>query len=380
MGRLFSAGARSLGLHPHPVPVGQNTEPYNGYPATKYASWNNGFGAWLGDKWHPGLTSVPQALATGNFDLRTGCRVLRVLTNAGGRATGVEYVDAAGQIRRQEADAVILSAYTWENIRLLFLSADDKHPAGLGNSSGQLGKHLMIKQFPHVDGYFPDVVFNRQVGPASQAIVLDDYVAEDFDAWGRGRFIGGATLGAENQFLPIQISRETLPPEVPCWGSAYKAHLREWQHLGVVRYQPDTLPYVNNYADLDPWARDKSGFGLPVVRATYRMMPNEQRQADFFAERSAEILRAMGAQRTWEGPKFTGVASSHDLGGTRMSDDPRAGVLDRSLRVHDTPGLYVFSGTAFPSCPGINPTLTIWALCELAAERLIERLKDGKEL
>jgi gluconate 2-dehydrogenase alpha chain len=63
-----------------------------------------------------------------------------------------------------------------------------------------------------------------------------------------------------------------------------------------------------------------------------------------------------------------------------MSDDPRAGVLDRALRVHDTPGLYVYSGTAFPSCPGINPTLTLWALAELATERLIERLRDGRDV
>ena len=76
----------------------------------------------------------------------------------------------------------------------------------------------------------------------------------------------------------------------------------------------------------------------------------------------------------------TPQAPTHDLGGTRMSDDPNTGVLDRALRVHDTPGLYVYSGTAFPSCPGINPTLTLWALAELAAERLIERLRDGREL
>ncbi len=80
----------------------------------------------------------------------------------------------------------------------------------------------------------------------------------------------------------------------------------------------------------------------------------------------------MGATKTWPGPTFSGVGSSHELGGTRMSDDPAAGVLNRDLAVHDTPGLYVFSGAAFPTCPGINPTLTLWALCRLAAERLVE--------
>ena len=69
---------------------------------------------------------------------------------------------------------------------------------------------------------------------------------------------------------------------------------------------------------------------------------------------------------------FTGIGSSHDLGGTRMADDPAAGVVDRNLAVHDTPGLFVFSGSAMPTCPGINPTLTLWAMVYRAAEALIE--------
>jgi gluconate 2-dehydrogenase alpha chain len=379
LGQVFRQATEALGLHPYPAPVGVNSVPYNGFPATTYGAWSNGFGAWDGDKWHPALTSVPEALATGNFELRTHCRVLRVVTNSEGRATGVEYLDANGRRHVQEAGVVILAAYTFENVRLLFLSGDDRHPGGLGNSAGQLGKHLMIKQFAHVDGYFPDVVFNRHTGPASQATILDDFVADGFDPVAAGEFVGGATLGAENQFLPIQISRETLPPGVPGWGSAYKRHLKEWQHFGVVRIQTDALPYTSNYLDLDPDHRESTGLGLPVLRITYDLRENELRQAEFFARTAEEVLQRMGAAATWRGPSFTGAASSHDVGGCRMSDDPAQGVVDRDLRVHDTPGLYVFSGAAFPSCPGVNPTLTLWALCMLAADRLIDRLGSGED-
>ena len=83
-----------MGLHPHPVPVGMNSIPYDGRPATTYTAWSNGFGSFTDDKWHPGLSSIPQALATGNFDLRTHCRVVRILTDGAGHASGVEYVDA----------------------------------------------------------------------------------------------------------------------------------------------------------------------------------------------------------------------------------------------------------------------------------------------
>jgi gluconate 2-dehydrogenase alpha chain len=62
-----------------------------------------------------------------------------------------------------------------------------------------------------------------------------------------------------------------------------------------------------------------------------------------------------------------------------MGDDPAASVVDRTLQVHDTPGLYVYSGSVFPTCAGVNPTLTLWALCLKAARELIERLQRGHE-
>jgi gluconate 2-dehydrogenase alpha chain len=82
----------------------------------------------------------------------------------------------------------------------------------------------------------------------------------------------------------------------------------------------------------------------------------------------------MGATKTWQGPYFTGVGSSHDLGGARFGHDPAGSVLDEHLAVHDTRNLYLYSGAAFPSCPGINPTLTIWAIVMRAAEHLAGEL------
>jgi gluconate 2-dehydrogenase alpha chain len=57
-----------------------------------------------------------------------------------------------------------------------------------------------------------------------------------------------------------------------------------------------------------------------------------------------------------------------------MGDNPRQSVVDRNLQVHDTPGLYVFSGAVFPTCTGVNPHLTLMALTAHATAQLIERL------
>ncbi|HLL97563.1 MAG TPA: GMC family oxidoreductase [Rubrobacteraceae bacterium] len=375
---IFRKATEEMGLHPYPTPVAVNSEPYNGYPATTYCAWSGGFGPINDERWHPGLTSVPEALATGNFELRTYCRVVRVLTDSEGRASGVEYVDAGGERRVQEARTVILCGYTFENVRLLLLSGEGRHKAGLGNDRGQVGRHFMTKMWADVYGFFPDVVFNKHTGPAAQMWSLDDFIAADFDSASHG-FVGGVTPNVENQQLPIQISREGLPSEVPTWGKGYKDYLREWQHVCAVRLQPESLSYTTDFLDLDPHHRDRSGLGLPLVRITCDLRENERRLAEWAETKGEEILRVMGATRTWRGPRFRGVCSSHDLGGCRMGEDPASSVVDPDLRVHDTPGLYVFSGAVFPTCPGVNPTLTMWVLCYRAAERLVERLRRGGE-
>jgi gluconate 2-dehydrogenase alpha chain len=373
---IFRKATKEMGLHPYPTPVAVNSQPYNGYPATTYCAWSGGFGPFNDERWHPGLTSVPEALATGNLDLRTHCRVIRVLTDSGGHASGVEYVDANGSTRVQEARAVILCGYTFENVRLLLLSGDERHPNGLGNNTGQVGKNFMTKMWADVYGFFPDVVFNKHTGPAAQMWSLDDFIAADFDSVSHG-FVGGATPNIENQQLPIQISREGLPPDVRSWGREYKDHLRQWQHVCAIRLQPESLSYHTDFLDLDPRHRDRSGLGLPLVRITCDLRENERRLAEWMETKTEEILSTMGATKTWRGPRFRGVCSSHDLGGCRMGEDPATSVVDPDLRVHDTPGLYVFGGAVFPTCPGVNPTLTMWALCYRAAERLVERLRRG---
>jgi gluconate 2-dehydrogenase alpha chain len=378
MGEIFRRATEDMGLHPYPTPVAVNSEPYNGYPATTYCAWSGGFGPFNDERWHPGLTWVPEALATGNFDLRTHCRVIRVLTDSDGHACGVEYVDANGNSRVQEARTVILCGYTLENVRLLLLSGDGRHPDGLGNNTGQVGKHFMTKMWADVQGFFPDTVFNAHTGPAAQMWGLDDFVAADFDSAAHG-FVGGATPNIENQRLPIQISRESLPPDVRRWGQEYKDHIRRWQHIAAVRLQPDTLPYHANFLGLDARYRDKSGLGLPVLRITYDLQENEHRMSDFMEARAEDLLREMGATKTWRGPRFGGVLSSHELGGCRMGEDPAASVVGPDLGVHDTPGLYVFGTAVFPTCHGVNPTLTMWALCYRAAEGLVRRLRRGEE-
>jgi gluconate 2-dehydrogenase alpha chain len=204
-------------------------------------------------------------------------------------------------------------------------------------------------------------------------VTLDDLNSAGFDSVAHG-YVGGASLNVENQQLPLQIAGDPLPPDVPSWGPRYQEHLRGWQHVAAVRIQPDSLSYTTDFLDLDPRHRDRSGLGLPVLRVTTDMRENEHRLQDHMQRQCDRILRRMGATRTWNGPRYRGVASSHDLGGARMGEDPRTSVVGPDLQVHDTPGLYAFSGAAFPTCVGVNPHLTLMALTARATEQLVRAL------
>lgn len=373
LGQRFADVTRRRGWHPHPVPVGINSVAYGGRPATDYSAWSNGFGILARDRWHPQFDLIPAAVASGNATVRTHCRALTVVTDRDGRARAVRYVNPDGHMVEQRARAVVLAAYTFETVRLMLLSADSRHPDGLGNQTGQLGQHFMAKMFLNSFGRFPGVRFNRHTGPAAQAVAIDDLLSEGFDMSGLG-FVGGGTMSVAQQALPLQLSRDPRPADVPAWGDRYREHLLGWQELGGIWMQPDALPYQGNSLDLDPGRTDSSPWGLPVLRVTYSLRDNERCLGGWMQGEAEELLREMGAAQTWRGPEFTGAGSSHDLGGCRAGDDPASSVVGAGLEVHDTPGLFVFSGAAFPSCPGTNPTLTIMAWVLRAAEGLAASL------
>ena len=372
-GERFKDAARRLGLHPFNVPAGVNSVPYDGRPACTYCGFCSGYGCYNDAKASTLVTTIPKAVTTGRLDLRPFSRVLRINTDASGKATSVDSIGAAGIVERIEARVFLLSAYTTENIRLLFLSASDTFPAGLGNNHGLLGRFFMTHQYVEVMAVFDEEI-NRFTGPTPQAVALDDYNADFFDHTGLG-FIRGGAIGMENQTHPIGAS-ENVPPGAPGWGRAYKEWmLRNWNRVTFLRAQPESLAYASNFMDLDPVVRDSSGLGLPVVRFTYRQRDNELRMIDFLQERMAEILTEMGASEVWKGRTWTGVGSSHDYGGCRMGSDTTSSVCDGTGRLHDIPNLFVLGGATFNSCAGQNPTLTIAAMAWRTADQVLQELR-----
>lgn len=375
-GQLFTEACRRLGHHPHRVPAAVISADYDGRQGCTYCGWCSGYGCRFGSKSSTLVSAIPKALETGRLDVRPFARVTRLLVD-GVRVTGVEYVDGMGRAHHVRAARVVLAAYTYENIRLLLLTRTGRFPDGIGNQRGQLGQHFLTHNYLEVAGTFPDTPMNRFTGPTPQAVAIDDFNADNFDHTGLD-FIRGGTIGLENQLQPIGAAN-AVPLHRPQWGRAYKEYLlRNWNHIHFIRAQPEPLSYVGNVLDLDPAATEPGPLAFPKVRVTYAVRENERRMSAFLLERMEEIIREMGAEEVWRGPTFTGILSSHDIGGARMGDDPGTSVTDSFGQVHDVEGLVVAGGATFPTCTGTNPTETIQATAWRTAEELARQLGSGQ--
>ncbi|HSN70381.1 MAG TPA: GMC family oxidoreductase [Steroidobacteraceae bacterium] len=153
-GVLLERGARKLGLHPFPAPMAINSVPHNGRPACAHCGFCMGYGCEMMAKSSTLFTAIPEAEATGRCEVRSSSYVFRIETNAAGRVTGVVYFDADRREQRQKARAVVLCANGAETPRLLLLSANERYPDGLANSSGLVGRNLMFNTYAEAHARF----------------------------------------------------------------------------------------------------------------------------------------------------------------------------------------------------------------------------------
>jgi len=143
-----------LGWHWWPEFNSILSAPYDGRrPCVQRSTCQSGCNE--GAKASTDLTHWPKAIAMG-ATLITGARVSRIETNERGLATGATWIDRDGNEHFQAAKVVVLAANAIGTPRLLLLSANDRNPDGLANSSGLVGKRLMMHPFANVAGLFDE--------------------------------------------------------------------------------------------------------------------------------------------------------------------------------------------------------------------------------
>ncbi len=351
-----------LGWHWWPEFNSINSTPYDGRrPCVQRSTCQSGCNE--GAKASTDLTHWPKAISLG-ARLVTGARVRRIETNDRGLATGATWLDRDGNERFQPAKVVVLAANAIGTARLLLLSDSAQHPDGLANSSGLVGKRLMMHPFANVAGLFDEPLMSWQGQFGDLIESLEFYETDEKRGFVRGARWGLAPTGGPiNTALPSRAGEQV-------WGSDHHLHVRS--HLGHGANWglfAEDLPDESNHVTLSRTVTDSDG--IPVPEVHYTMADNARRMLDFHIKRATESLVEAGAYKI-EVDRLMRYSGWHLLGTARMGDDPKTSVLDRWNRAHDVPNLYVVDGSCFVTSTGVNPTSTIVALALRAADHLVE--------
>jgi choline dehydrogenase-like flavoprotein len=303
----------------------------------------------------------PHATRAG-AELRAGARVARVTTDSRGRANGVIWIDREGGEHFVGANTVVLAANGIGTARLLLMSSD-QHPDGLANSSGLVGKNLMMHPCPEVEGVYDDELESWN-GPAGQLAYSLQFYETDLDR--------GFYRGAKWALMPfpgvLRVLRlfDGLPFEER-WGTGLHHLSRYGGKAFLWSATVDDLPEERNRVTLDPELTDSSG--LPAPRVDFRYSEDTLRNIEFQFNRMVEAHEAAGAAHVVRGPI---VPSGHLLGTARMGDDPETSVVDGYGRCHDVPNLFIVDGSVMVTGGAVNPTGTIAAFALRTARHIAE--------
>ncbi len=204
-------------------------------------------------------------------------------------------------------------------------------------------------------------------------MAVDNWADDNFDH-SDVDFIGGGNLWVFSDRRPIAAASMTTFGRTPGWGPEWKAFVRtNADRTNTAYLQKTTLPYEDNYLDLDPVVKDP--LGLPVCRITADYKENERRIGTFIQDKMELWYRSAGAIDIQRGALGTMGLNTHAYGGTRMGDNPDTNVVDRWGFAHDVPNLGVLGASVMGTSGSRNPTLTVQALAWRTAERLIKNWK-----
>ncbi len=371
-GVIFERAARKLGWHPFPAPMAILSQPRAGRSACINCGFCLGFGCEVGAKSSSLATAIRMAERTGRCDIRPNSYVHRIETDANGRAVGAAYFDEQRATHLQKAKAVIVCANGAETPRLLLLSANKQFPDGLANSSGLVGKYLMLNSNTVAVGVFEQPLNDYKGYCVSR--VLHDFYELDPQKVG---FYGGGGLDARFDFTPISFAFAGVPPETPRWGQDFKAKLaHNFTRTMEIFCHGTSLPLENNSFSLDSELKD--AWGLPALRMTYKDHPDDLKLVNWLSARAGDLLEAAGAQKKWGFPITEQQMAFHLLGTCRMGNDPKTSVINTDHRTHDVKNLFLCDGSSLVTSGRGQPTMTIEALAFRAADRITALAQRGE--
>ena len=364
IGRRAAEGMNKLGWHWWPSSLAINTRGHGDRGAcARWATCMSGCPE--GAKASFDVAMWPAALVAG-VTLVTEARVREITVDTGGLANGATWLDPEGREHHTAASVVIVCGNGIGTPRLLQLSVSARHPHGLANSSGLVGKRLMMHPYVGVMGIYEEDM-ESWLGPFGSVLQSLQFVETDLS---RG-FARGAKWCANPIPGPMEVLMRysDLPVEERTGAAGMRLVERALGRSFEWGAEIEDLPDEHNTVTLSPDLVD--GSGIPAPKLTYRISEDSRRNMRWNLDRMHEAHRAAGATETKEIPYLPAIGW-HLLGTARCGDDPRTSVVDGYGRSHDVPNLYVLDGSVFVTCSSVNPTPTIVAFAARAVEHMIE--------
>jgi choline dehydrogenase-like flavoprotein len=298
------------------------------------------------------VTWLPRAIEAG-AEIRDLAMVGRVEHDAQGRATGVHY-HRDGRWRFQKARNVVVAGYAVETPRLLLSSASQMFPEGLANSSGLVGRNLMVQSNQAVWGMHPQEVRSYK-GPPSLSLT------EHWNYTDAGKdFFGGYCYMSQGT-LPITAAG--IHAKRGLWGQALIDQMQRYNHQVGLKMVGECLPQERNRVTL---ADELDQYGLRIPRITYAYCDNDRRLIAHALGFMREALAAADVGEIFEETNDT----CHLNGTARMGFTAKDSVVDADCRSWDIPNLWICDGSVFPTVGGVNPSLTIQAIACRTADRI----------
>jgi gluconate 2-dehydrogenase alpha chain len=377
---MFEKAATELGYHPFPQPISNCSRPYVNSEgltlgACQYCGHCDKSGCEANAKAGPQVCVLPVLRADPRFTLRARAWVSRLIYDKAARkVTGVVYTDTrTGEEYEQPAGIVVLSAYVFGNISLLFHSGIGE-PYDPTTGKGAVGKNYCYQlSRMGVTMFFENKEFNPFMGAPGAATALDDVDGDNFDHSGLG-FLGGSRFACGHAD-GRPIGYRPVPGGTPRWGAAWKKATAKWyHHAASIAVSGSNYANRNNYLDLDPTYRDQ--LGRPLLRLTYNFVENDYKVMEYTLDVAAKIARAMnptivGPPRMRRGDyDIVPYQSTHNTGGTIMGTDPKTSVVNRYLQAWDADNLFIMGASTFPQQPAYNPTGPVGALAYWSAEAI----------
>ena len=243
------------------------------------------------------------------------------------------------------------------------LSQSGRHPNGLANSTGLLGKRLMHHPTGMVSAVFPEQMDNFR-GAFACTLLCQHF----YETRAEHDFVRGYQMQLVRSEAPLTFALGGHQPRL-AWGRGHhKEFVEGFGRTASLTVTTEDLPEETNRITLDPELKD--AFGMPAPKFNYRISNNTATMIEHGIANATRALREAGAIRI-HAQRVLAYTGFHLLGTAKMGADPETSVVDGDCRAHDCDNLFIVDGSVFVTAAALNPTPTIQAIALRAADRII---------